>query len=208
MAIIEQVELNIPETKRLRVLHSFHMDILRIYQFCDALEKLVEATLSKRPIGEPECALLVAIVIAYARMFNTGVRRHSEMDAIVDRLYGEDEKGCHDYVMELRNKHIAHSVNIFEEHVVTVAVRRVEGEPPKAMSIGNQSLYTYGINMPVIRQLRCMCQKLEAGLNIEIANEESTLMVIVSAMSAEQLELLRMRRVSADARPVTTVRKD
>jgi len=61
-----------------------------------------------------ECkAFIFSGVIAYARAFATGVRGLNPAELFAG-VWNDDDKEIHQYLMDLRNKHIAHSVNEYE----------------------------------------------------------------------------------------------
>ena len=77
-------------------------------------------------------ALWTAALDAYARCFTTGVR-FGLTSGLFDHFEGEPRE-THEYYLELRNKHIAHSVNPFEQIVIgavlsapDAATKTVEG---------------------------------------------------------------------------------
>lgn len=61
-------------------------------------------------------ALWTAALVAYARCFTSGVRYGLTSD-LFDHFDGEPRE-THEYYIDLRNKHIAHSVNPFEQIVI------------------------------------------------------------------------------------------
>ena len=63
-------------------------------------------------------ALSTAACISYARCFLSGVRQ--SLDSNLLSTAEPAFKKLHDFVIDFRNKHIAHSVNSFEENTVTV----------------------------------------------------------------------------------------
>lgn len=58
-------------------------------------------------------ALMVAMIIRYARSFGGGVRRSKLPKP--DNVLTKEEIVCHEFYMALRDKYIAHSVNAYEE---------------------------------------------------------------------------------------------
>ena len=71
----------------------------------------------ERDFGSPLDALWTAAFILYGRVFATGVRAAAKPS--LDELT-TDERELHDYIIDVRNKYVAHSVNGFE-HSQTVA---------------------------------------------------------------------------------------
>jgi hypothetical protein len=77
-------------------------------------------------------ALWTAALVTYARCFASGVRFGLTPD-LFDHFEGEPRK-VHQYYLDLRNKHVAHSVNPYEQIVVGAVlsppdstIRNVEG---------------------------------------------------------------------------------
>jgi hypothetical protein len=77
-------------------------------------------------------ALWTAALVAYARCFTTGIRFGLTSD-LFDHFDGQPRE-THEYYLDLRNKHIAHSVNPFEQIVIgavlsapDAATKSVEG---------------------------------------------------------------------------------
>lgn len=77
-------------------------------------------------------ALWTAALVAYARCFTSGVRYGLTSD-LFEHFDGEPRE-THEYYVDLRNKHIAHSVNQFEQVVIgavlsapDASMRSVEG---------------------------------------------------------------------------------
>src|SRR5262249_29593458 len=76
-------------------------------------------------------SLWSAALVSYARCFSTG-RRFGLSEKLFEHIEGGIE--CHQLYIDMRNKHIAHSVNPFEQVVVglvlsppTSSERKVEG---------------------------------------------------------------------------------
>lgn len=69
--------------------------------------------------GVVQRALWFSAVVAYARCFGTGVR-HGLATEVLDELDLEGAREFHQTLMDFRNKHVAHSVNAFEEATVGV----------------------------------------------------------------------------------------
>ena len=65
-------------------------------------------------------ALSAAAVVRYARCFNSGKRDRLKHDLF--NAAPQHVKEAHEYFIAVRSKHVAHSVNVFEENDVTVTV--------------------------------------------------------------------------------------
>lgn len=92
---------------------TFACDVFRY--LLDNFDKL-DSTLQK--------SLWTTALITYARCFANGRRLQLTSD-IYNGLDG-DPQGCHEYLIGMRNKHVAHSVNPFEE--VNVGAVLINGQ--------------------------------------------------------------------------------
>jgi hypothetical protein len=97
----------------------------------DALDRLQQLLVEKVEDTVLSGSLWIAALISYARCFSTG-KRFGLSEKLFESIEGGVE--CHQLYMNLRNKHIAHSVNPFEQVVVGLvlsppsgAERKVEG---------------------------------------------------------------------------------
>ena len=120
---------NFPVSERLASLAGMRADLQQVKAYCERLiERYSGPHLKKSPFDivgfntpldflEWE-GLSAAACVAYSRCFVTGVRSalHSELLNQVEA----ELKDTHDFVLSLRNKHVGHSVNSFEENSVTV----------------------------------------------------------------------------------------
>jgi hypothetical protein len=107
-------------------------DLETALEFCRRLE----TALGSSPIDTPLLdALTSAFVVRYARCFASGVRQRLPQRLIED--LPPDTRRLHDDLVALRDKHIAHSVNPFEENFVTVHVREAP-DTPALGGIGTQ----------------------------------------------------------------------
>ena len=74
-------------------------------------------------------ALSTAVLVRYCRPFSSGVRRKSLKDNILAVL-NKNQRAKHEHLQAFRDKHIAHSVNAYEENqpVARYVVERVHHE--------------------------------------------------------------------------------
>jgi hypothetical protein len=81
-----------------------------------ALDELLSDWPAIAPFGPDTIearALWIAAVVTYGRCFRTGVRTAGSANTIVDKI-DPDRTADHRYLLDLRDKHVAHSVNAFE----------------------------------------------------------------------------------------------
>lgn len=104
------VEVDYSEAKEWADIISLTNDIDSTIQICDRLIHHLAATSEDRIIIE---SLWTTALIKYARCFTSG-KRFGLSHALFDGLNG-DPHGAHEYFINMRSKHIAHSVNPFEQ---------------------------------------------------------------------------------------------
>ena len=112
---------------------------------CDAFKNLLENLDKHEQVLQR--SLWSAALIAYARCFSHG--RRIQLTAEIYKGLEGDPLGCHQLIMGMRNKHIAHSVNPFEDISVGAIVvdKQVEGIAAIAVShiladkLGIENLY-------------------------------------------------------------------
>jgi len=107
----------VPEAVRLASLGGIEQDLRGVIAYCDLLIERSEVT--KLNFVEWE-ALSSAAVIRYARCFSSGVRDYLAHDLLDSE--DPDLQQAHRFFMDLRSKHVAHSVNPFEENDVTLQI--------------------------------------------------------------------------------------
>lgn len=123
------VRINVPEAQRLADLRAIMQDFETIMQCCSRLEKRLEDKSDYILIE----SLWIAAVIKYARCFATGKRFGLSQDIYL-HLQGEPVK-AHQFYIDLRNKHIAHSVNAYEQMSVNFVLSPVDDQEKKIIGI-------------------------------------------------------------------------
>lgn len=98
------------EAQKLADLAAMIQDFRTIMQACSRLKNLLEENSKDHLLIE---SLWTSALIKYARCFATGKRFDLSKD-IFQNLQGEPLK-AHQFYIDLRNKHIAHSVNPYEQ---------------------------------------------------------------------------------------------
>jgi hypothetical protein len=96
----------------------------------EIVERETSPSESRSGTGEADIvqhSLWTTALIAYARCFGTGVRARLDKGIFGDQ---EDMIRMHDYYKNIRDKHLAHSVNPFEVTATGIAVLDPHGEEP------------------------------------------------------------------------------
>ena len=112
------VVVNTENSGNLRDLVSYRRDVELAKTFADTLLKLgVEDISTSR---EPALALWIAALTSYGRAFKSGVRSEKPSVATLD----DNEQAWHGYLVDLRDKHVAHAVNDYEQTIVVAYLTR------------------------------------------------------------------------------------
>ena len=125
MAANTFVEIDLPEAIDLADLTGIQVDLATARDFAKMLDKVFESEKPDLSLVDP---LSTAILIRYSRPFVTGVRARLGEGALQHLSVPQRQK--HDQLRAFRDKHIAHSVNAFEENqpVARYWIERVEEE--------------------------------------------------------------------------------
>jgi hypothetical protein len=106
----------VPEAAGLASLVGIDQDLLGVLDYCKVLD---DRQLEDWNHVEWD-AISSAIVVRYARCFAQGVRGRLEGSLLSDAP--DELREAHDFFIEMRNKHVAHSVNAFEENEVCLSI--------------------------------------------------------------------------------------
>ena len=125
MATNAFVDVDLPEAAHLADLTGIRYDLISARSFAQWLKTVYEA---ERPDWELVDAFSTAILVRYSRPFTTGVRKWSREEAL--KALSGPQRQKHDWLRVYRDKHIAHSVNAFEQNqpVARYWVERVQEE--------------------------------------------------------------------------------
>lgn len=178
---IGQRRLDLPEAQLLSDLYGIIKDLDSVSEFC---QRLVDAWDAEPPDFDLLDALSTACVVRYCRCFEGGVRCKLDPDSVkaVDPRFAE----FHDYLFSLRQKHLSHSVNEFEENCVAVSV----AEPPSLPEVQGIAVVggrVAGLDRRTASNLQELAKKLKKAASVEYESEEDKLRAIVGAMPIEDV---------------------
>lgn len=111
MATNSFVEIDIPGAVELADLTGIFYDFESAKHFATQLKEMLERNPPDYSLVEP---MTTAILVRYSRPFTTGVRRMIKKNEI--KTLSSAQRDAHDRFRLWRDKHIAHSVNVFEEN--------------------------------------------------------------------------------------------
>jgi hypothetical protein len=176
----------VPEARALASMESIKQDLTGVVSYCDRLEALMDS----RPDFLIWDALCSAMVVRYARCFSSGARDplpHTLLDGA-----SEEQRKLHEYVMDVRNKHVAHSVNSFEETDVTVTVCEDDDFIHSiAMSHGR----FVGLSYEFPGKIRELAQWLLAHADQVIERERSAMLEIARELGPEKVKAFGVVRI-------------
>ena len=125
--------LDFDETREAAELHAIIQDLRFVTKVCDRLEDRLLAReagvqgdqehLTADVDGLVDRSLWIAALTTYGRCFHKGIR-YSLPESLFLRTPGMDYTHLHRYYMNIRDKHVAHSVNSLESHEAVVSLRR------------------------------------------------------------------------------------
>jgi len=170
---IGQRRLDLPEAQLLSDLYGIIKDLDSVSEFC---QRLVEAWGAEPPDFHLLDAISTACVVRYCRCFEGGVRFKLHPDSVkaVDPRFTE----FHDYLFSLRQKHLSHSVNEFEENCVAVSVAEPPS-PPEVKGIAVVGGRVAGLDRRTASNLQELVKKLRQAASVEYDTEEDKLKAIV-----------------------------
>lgn len=120
-------QVDFQEARNLADLASIHQDLSFVV---DGLSRLLRLLQNDDEDTVVQQSLWTAALVAYTRCFATGKRLGLSEDILQTQEWeGDDPIKCHRYYRNLRDKHIAHSVNPFEEVAVGLVL-----SPPDAQT--------------------------------------------------------------------------
>lgn len=186
-----EFHIAIPVAERLASLAGIKADLEQVAEYCDRMiERYAGAHLKKSPFDIVGFAthldlidweaLSTAASVAYARCFVSGVRQ--SLDPAL--LSGEDAelRSTHDFILNLRNKHVAHSVNSFEENSVTVHVEEFFKSSAEISSVVPRHTRQTGLSFDEPAKLKRLVAWWLARVREESRAEVEVVLRVVRAM--------------------------
>jgi hypothetical protein len=200
MATNTFVPIYIPEAQALADLRGVGVDLETASRFAQrcmaAMSKQVEWDLI-----EP---LSTATLAVYARPFSTGVRKWKWQEAL--SVLNEGQRSWHIYLMDIRNKHIAHSANAFEENqpIARYWVERVHEQGIEAIECSARRVV--GLSADDLDAVIELTAVLGAKVNSLEDAEKARLLAIVRAMPLGEV-LAGKHRTHSGTDPATAAKR-
>lgn len=166
----------IPEARAFADLTGVRDDLVEVLAYCDKLQEQINDQHRDLVVWK---ALSAAAVIAYARCFGDGVRgglEHELANAAPTPI-----AEMHQFVIALRNKHVAHSVNAFEENYLRVAINIDEHQHKSVRAVEISTRRFIPISDGEVTKLSGLAEWLLAEVDRRIKLEQEKTFQAVSA---------------------------
>jgi hypothetical protein len=199
------VEVNLPQMRELADLYSLDCELGIARDLC---EKAVEICTDKHHDALVVDGLTTAALIRYIRCFHaTGKRIALKLDDLSG--LSEKEKAWHGYFKSMRDKHVAHSVNGYEQAYVKALVvydDRGTRLPFTSLYPGVERAIFNGGNAVALLQL------IQAALQIVLSRRHSAEEAALKFVNEIPEEVVRSfephQPLKVDPKDVARVRKD
>ena len=196
MATYTWADLDIPESATLADLSGISWDLRCAREFAELLTGEFAA---EKPNWRLVEALSIAIIVMYSRPFaRSEVRRR--LGEIELAILTPEQRAAHDYFRAYRNKHVAHSVNAFEENLprANYCLERVNEEGITAITCVSSRVT--GLSGDDLKNVIELTTVLEAHVDSLIAKERERLLAIVRKMPLEEVLAGGQRAFVVDTR--------
>lgn len=181
------VKIEFDEVSALADLLGYRQDLISVIQMTKRLADIL------RQDQEEQDALMArslwtSALITYMRCFATG-KRHGLTEAIYAHLPGEPI-ATHGYYKDVRDKHIAHSVNAFEETLIGVILSSQEGDSIDVLGVASMSAFRVYDSVEGVEQLGMLAVHALRYVEQEAKEAQEGVLSRANSLSAEQLRTL------------------
>jgi hypothetical protein len=196
------VDLHIPEAARLADLSGILWDLRQVKEFAKLLANEFSAARPNWQLVEP---LSIAATVMYSRPFSGGVRHRLGEDDL--KVLTAEQRWAHDHLRAYRDKHVAHSVNAFEENIprANYCIERVKEEG--ITGIGHGGGRVVGLSGADVTAIIELTTVLEAHIEAQIASEQARLLPIVRSLPLEQVLSGGQKAFVVDTRAMVAKRR-
>ena len=176
------VEIDLPEAADLADLTGIQVDLATARDFAQMLKKIFE---SKKPDWNLVDPLSTAVLVRYSRLFVTGVRARLGEEALQTLSGPQREK--HIRLRAFRDKHIAHSVNAFEDNqpVARYWVERVKEEGITSVECNHTRIA--GLSSDDVEAVIELTTVMLSYVDARLKEEKAKVLEIVRKMPAEEV---------------------
>ncbi|MDO8724357.1 MAG: hypothetical protein Q7J31_19310 [Syntrophales bacterium] len=123
--------VDFPEAKQLGDIASILMDLQTVVEMCKRIAVLLESKNEDHILMD---ALWSMSLVRYVRCFTSGKRYGLKMEELFNNLKG-DPIGAHQFYKNMRDKHVAHSVNPYEQMHVGLVLSPPDSEKQEVVGV-------------------------------------------------------------------------
>ncbi len=204
LAELPIVLLDLPSARDLAGHSAVHRDLVFVTQCCSLLTQLMDHS-----GGEPNPlvaeALWSAAVIAYARCFKDGKRKYRPQPADIEALGLEGEVlDFHNLILALRDKHVAHSVNPFEQLAVGAVLSPADAPDRRVEAISVLGMRLAAHECDGVWQLGNLACHMADAIGASIQQQTSAVLAEAQALDVDALYALPPLRAYAPASEAAT----
>jgi hypothetical protein len=198
MSQIHEYNVVIPEAARLASLMGAKADLERVLAYVERMiERWSGPHLAKSPFDivgfttpvdfDEWEALSTATAVAYARCFMSGVREELPEDDV--KLGTSEIIATHAFLMAFRNKHVAHSVNPFEQNTVGVQIADTFASASEIESVTPRHTRQNGFSFDEPPRVRNLAKWWLERVSADISRETIRVRDILRKMSLDEVKL-------------------
>ena len=134
-------------------------------------------------------ALASAAVIRYCRAFGSGSRTlRLNIDNLPD--VSAEERATHEYIRDVRDKHVAHAVNAMETNDIYVCVALDSDGNPMVTAVSSGTATGIPLVAEVYERAHTLCGRWLGYLHETSLEESARLLPIARQLSREELSVL------------------
>jgi len=176
------VNIDFPEATDLADLTGIQFDLESARSLSQELKKELE---SEKPNFSIIDALSTTILIRYSRPFVSGVRKHLGEEALQSLTTQQQNK--HQLLRAFRDKHIAHSVNAFEENQPIARYWKERVEEEGITSIECSHMRVVGLGPTDIEDVVEITTVLLGYVNSRLKLEKSKMLEVVRKIPVQEV---------------------
>ena len=202
MATNTFVEIDIPEALDLADLTGIANDFECTKHFATQLKEMLLREPPDYSLVEP---MTTAILVRYSRPFTTGVRRRINEDELSTLL--PEQRLAHERFRLWRDKHIAHSVNVFEKNqpVARYWVERFDEEGFTSVSCNSNQLI--GMSLKDVEMIIELGNHFTEVLKPILKQEKKKVLEIVRSLPREKVLGMAKPASATNINDIAKVRK-
>src|SRR5215813_5970905 len=182
MATHSYVDVDLDDARLLADLNGARLDLKSVLR----LAKYMRGRFSAADFGlEIVDAFSTAILVRYSRPFMKGVREQLEENILQDLT--ESQRKLHEKFIAWRNKHIAHSVNSFEDNRVVAYFNEETVSTEGIQSISVQQNGLVGLGSQDLAEIEEITKAILALIDIRMESEKARVLEVVRKMPVDEV---------------------